>query len=220
MNIKENIGKRIAKARAQADLTLKELAAKTNLNLSRIGNWEQGTRTPALNEIIQLADALNVVPAYLLGLSDIKNPQQYFEKRVIPILSLSEAIKFEEFLGQNFLNSLEKLDCLVLDTPVSDNSATFAIKIDDHSMSPEFSIGDVVIMDSQIEPSPGKYVLVQLSNQNKALLRKYRVVNDGIQKQLTIEFVPLNSDWPILSFTDLKSCRILGVCVEHRHYSY
>jgi transcriptional regulator with XRE-family HTH domain len=218
MNTKEIVGKRIATARKAAGLTLKELAKRTDLIISRISNWEQGTRSPALDEIIQLANVLNVVPAYLLGLSDITKPEQYFEKKIIPILSTQEASQFETWTGEQRLNALEEMDCLIVDTPVSDITSLFAIKMEDNSLSPEFSLGDAVIINTQLKPSPSQYVLVQLEQEDKPLLRKYRVMNDSVKKQLTVEFVPLNPDWPTYAFTDIQRYRILGVCVEHRRY--
>lgn len=219
MNIKQEIGKRIAISRKAAGLTIKELADMTrSLKAARIGNWEQGTRSPGPTEALQLAEALKVDPAYLLCLSNIKNPYQYFEKKFIPILSLSEAIHFKEHIGKNFLENIENVDHLVLDQ--SGKSPAFAIKIDDQSMSSEFAVGDIVIIDTQKKPSPGNYVLVQLKDHDKVLLRKYRLLKgDATQKQSSFELIPLNPDWPILVVKDSKNCRILGVCVEHRRYS-
>src|SRR5947207_2169356 len=77
MNIKEKIGSRIREARKAKSLTRKVLAELTDdLNISRINNYERGERTPGPREIKQLARALDVSPAFLMCLTDEKEPQK------------------------------------------------------------------------------------------------------------------------------------------------
>lgn len=78
MSIKEQIGQRIQAARLEKGLTRKALAELTNdLKQSRINNWERGDRTPGPEEIKQLAKALEVSAAYLMCLTDEKQPKKY-----------------------------------------------------------------------------------------------------------------------------------------------
>uniref|UniRef100_UPI003CED6C41 helix-turn-helix domain-containing protein n=1 Tax=Pseudomonas aeruginosa TaxID=287 RepID=UPI003CED6C41 len=71
LNIKKEIGKRILEARKAKGLTLKALGELAGgLKQTRLTNWEQGVRTPGPEEIKQLAEALNISPAYLMCLSD------------------------------------------------------------------------------------------------------------------------------------------------------
>ncbi|MCC5791773.1 MAG: helix-turn-helix transcriptional regulator [Legionellaceae bacterium] len=70
MNLKKMIGSRITQARKANGLTIKALAEKTNLGVARIGNWEQGTRSPGPAETKLLSEALNVAGAWLLCLTD------------------------------------------------------------------------------------------------------------------------------------------------------
>lgn len=64
------IGARIRAAREGFGWTRGELAAKTGLLESRIGNYENGLRTPGPQEVVTLARALQERPAYLMGLED------------------------------------------------------------------------------------------------------------------------------------------------------
>lgn len=67
MDLKEEIGRRIKKAREDAGLTLLDLENRTAvLKVSRISNYEQGRRTPGPEEAKLLARALGVSAAYLL----------------------------------------------------------------------------------------------------------------------------------------------------------
>ena len=68
--MKKIIGSRIAKARKANGLTVKALAERTGLGMTRIGNWEQGTRSPGPEEAKLLARELRIAASWLLCLSD------------------------------------------------------------------------------------------------------------------------------------------------------
>ena len=68
--MKKIIGSRITQARKANELTIKVLAEKTGLGAARIGNWEQGTRSPGPNEAMILSRELRVAASWLLGLTD------------------------------------------------------------------------------------------------------------------------------------------------------
>ncbi|QBR84677.1 XRE family transcriptional regulator [Legionella israelensis] len=70
MNMKKMIGSRIAQARKANGLTIKELSEKTGLSASRIGNWEQGTRSPGPLEAKILSKELKVAASWFLCLTD------------------------------------------------------------------------------------------------------------------------------------------------------
>ncbi|TIE18502.1 XRE family transcriptional regulator, partial [Legionella pneumophila] len=156
MDIREQIGNRITKARKELGITIKELATRTvELSPARISNWEQGTRSPGPLEAKLLADQLNVSASYLLCLTD--NPQgdliQSYENklRYIPILSMKEAPHAREILGQKDTFAFEKT--IVIDNfNLSIKSAVlFAASVEDSSMQPELNPGDMVIIDGQLQ---------------------------------------------------------------------
>lgn len=76
MDYKKEIGRRIRLARDAKDLTLAELAQKTDdiLTLRRIQNYETGYRMPGPLEAVILAKPLEVRPAYLMCLEDMQLP--------------------------------------------------------------------------------------------------------------------------------------------------
>lgn len=83
MDIKKEIGQRIKMAREKNGWSLSELAARTtSLQKSRIGNYEQGTRTPGPLEAKELAHALGVSAAYILCV-DEELPQPEDEKKLL-----------------------------------------------------------------------------------------------------------------------------------------
>ncbi|HAU0992127.1 TPA: helix-turn-helix transcriptional regulator [Legionella pneumophila] len=70
MNMKKIIGSRITQARKANGLTIKVLAERTGLGAARIGNWEQGTRSPGPEEAKTLSKDLRVAASWLLCLTD------------------------------------------------------------------------------------------------------------------------------------------------------
>ncbi|HFC9291575.1 TPA: helix-turn-helix domain-containing protein [Legionella pneumophila] len=68
--MKKIIGSRITQARKANGLTIKVLAERTGLGAARIGNWEQGTRSPGPEEAKTLSKDLRVAASWLLCLTD------------------------------------------------------------------------------------------------------------------------------------------------------
>jgi SOS-response transcriptional repressor LexA len=85
----------------------------------------------------------------------------------------------------------------------------FAVEIEGDSMSPIFRPGDRVVVDPDLHPEPGDFVLAQ--SQGVITFRKYRARGDGV-----FELAPLNDDWPVVRSG--TGTEILGVMVEHRSY--
>lgn len=82
--MKKIIGSRITQARKANGLTIKQLAEKTGLGAARIGNWEQGTRSPGPEEAKLLSKALNIAGSWLLCLTN--NPRgEWIDDQVIAI---------------------------------------------------------------------------------------------------------------------------------------
>ena len=60
-------GKRLAKVREDAGFTQSSLARAVGLSQSAISQIEAGDRNPSYETIRQLAEAMNLSPAYLVG---------------------------------------------------------------------------------------------------------------------------------------------------------
>lgn len=218
MDIREQIGNRITKSRKELGITIKELAARTTeLSPARISNWEQGTRSPGPLEAKLLADQLNVSASYLLCLTDnpqgdlIQNPENKF--RHIPILSMKETPHAREILGQQEPFIFEKTILVDSLNPSIKSSALFATSVDDSSMQPELNPGDVIVIDGDLQPNPGHYILVYLTQKKQTVLRRYGEA-DGCHFQLLA-----SSDlWATVSIKDVKEAQIIGVVVEIRKY--
>ena len=90
----------------------------------------------------------------------------------------------------------------------------FALEIEGDSMLPEFRPGDRIIIDPDISPSPGDFVVAKNGKQ-EATFKKYRPRGMNEQMQQVFELVPLNEDYPTMR-SDIENLRIIGTMVEHR----
>jgi transcriptional regulator with XRE-family HTH domain len=63
----QNIGRKIASLRKNANLTQMELADKLNISFQAVSNWERGNTMPDISKLPELADIFNVQIDELLG---------------------------------------------------------------------------------------------------------------------------------------------------------
>lgn len=66
---------RLKALRKEAGLTQKEIASKLNISQAAYAQWENGVKRPARENLATLANILKTSTDYLLGNSDIKNPE-------------------------------------------------------------------------------------------------------------------------------------------------
>lgn len=65
----KDFGSRVRAARRQQSLTQERLAEKVGISASFLGHIERGTRVASLETLVDLCNALNVAPEYLLRAS-------------------------------------------------------------------------------------------------------------------------------------------------------
>ena len=66
---RNGLGSTIRNLRRDAWLSLRDLAEKSSLKVTALINIERGAQKPSVDEIIQVAKALNLNPLFLLGRS-------------------------------------------------------------------------------------------------------------------------------------------------------
>jgi HTH-type transcriptional regulator, repressor for puuD len=98
------LGKRIAKVREDCGLSQSGLARKAGTSQSAISQIESGERNPSFETIRQLADALGVTPAHLVG-AEVEglsaDEQVHFRLyRSLPPEARTELEQFAAFLRQ------------------------------------------------------------------------------------------------------------------------
>lgn len=218
MNIKEEIGSRIFQERQAKGLTRKALAELTDdLKPSRINNWERGLRTPGPEEIKQLAKALDVAPGYLMCLTDDKQVKQEFPwlGSLIPLLNSQQACDPKTVIQAiKDETGHHSVSFIPLSPEISQNLGenTFALRIQDDSMSPELKIGDVLIVDPDQTIRPGGLVVVNLQEMSESTVRRYKQLSADSSIQ-QYELLPTNENWATVRGIPSSGHKIIGVAL-------
>ena len=224
MDIREQIGNRITKSRKALGITIKELSSRIGtLSAARISNWEQGTRSPGPIEAKLLARELHVSAYYILCLADSPEGELSLTGgsgvRFIPVLTMKEAPHAKELMQSNTDRSLlfDQREHAVVVDPLNKshaNACLFAVMIEDASMQPAFSQGDLVIVDAERSPNPGDHVLAYFSIKKQTVLRKY-----GEAEGCLFQLLAGNELWATVNVKSVDDAAVVcGVVVEHRRY--
>ena len=104
-----------------------------------------------------------------------------------------------------------------LNTDMEVPEDAFGLEIRGDSMEPEFHEGDRVIINPQIAPHPGDFVVAAVDGYEETTFKKYRLRGIDENGNDIIELVPLNEDYAPISSLQVP-IRIIGVMVEHRQY--
>lgn len=222
MNIKEKIGERILEARKAKGLTRKALAELTDdLKPSRINNWESGIRTPGPEEIKQLADALDLQPAYLMCLTDERlSKDSKATTLLVPLLDFQQACDALNMLqcirDKTDANDISMIAVsTMLTTTLSEDA--FALRVLDDSMSPEIRVNDVLIVDPAIFPKPGDFVAVQIKGKSDAIVCQYKKISYTSHE---FELLTLNDKWPNITVNESLQVEMIGKVIQNiRQYA-
>ncbi len=90
----------------------------------------------------------------------------------------------------------------------------FALDVEGMSMAPQFQPGDRIIVDPEIAPNPGDFVVAR-NGSEQATFKKYRPRGIDAKGEMIFELVPLNEDYPALR-SDTEHLVVIGVVTEHR----
>lgn len=205
-----SLAERVKQKRLELGLTQSEAAEKAGIRQQSWASIEDG-KTLKPRNIVGIGKALNCDPTWLMNGGTFMATSEVNSHRV-PLISyvqagaLAEKPPIEAFDGS--------FEYIMTDNDLSEFS--FALRIEGDSMEPDFKDGDVIIVDPEIEPAPGEFVVAK-NGGDQATFKKYRPTytdSKGIQH---FELVPLNDDYPIINSND-QPLTILGVMIEHRIY--
>jgi len=180
-------------------MTQQQLGDKIGANKASISQWENGVYTPDAKNLSALAKALSVSVFWLMdGKGDPAGQNLEIappDIHRIPVISYVQAGIWTE------TSEIREYDgnLVYITTDLELGERAFAIELKGHSMEPEFVEGDIVLIDPDEHPHPGKY-------------RPRGVGEDG---QEVFELVPLNDDFPTMR-SDRQHIHIIGTMVEHR----
>ncbi|MGU3521545.1 LexA family protein [Enterobacteriaceae bacterium C23F] len=205
-----SLADRVKQKRLELGLTQTEAAEMAGIRQQSWQSIEDG-KTLKPRNIVGIAKALKCDADWLMN-GGAFMPIAEVSSRRVPLISYVQAGVLAE---KNPIEAFDgNLEYILTDLDVSD--FTFALRIEGDSMEPDFKAGDVIIVDPEIEPTPGEFVVAKNGGQ-QATFKKYRPTYTDIKGCQHFELVPLNDDYPVIN-SDHQPLTIIGVMIEHRIY--
>ncbi len=208
------INERIREARKTSGLTIHKLAEALGVTPSAIAQYEAGKSGLRIETAVKMAETLGVSLQWLISGEGINPTGSREPKYYAPIVNTVQAGMWTDVIAPPALPEGTKhleLD----DKPIGE---ALALEIDGQSMLPEFKPGDIIVVDTGLDPLPGDYVVALIDNDNQATFKKYRPRGENENGNPVIELAPLNSDYPTLIIDERRPGRIIGTMIEHRRY--
>lgn len=166
------LGKRIKQLRIENDYTQEDLAKKLNVTMGAISSYERDQRFPIYDILLKLTEVFNVSYDYLLGKSNLRNPEEHTEKYTIPIFSTISC-------GNPFIADEDIIDYEDIDPKLKTQGEHFGLRCRGDSMLPDFKDGDVAIVKKQPDIESGQIAVV-LINGDEATMKVVEKSEDGI----------------------------------------
>lgn len=205
-------GSRLQSLRKDRKLTQKQLGKIVGVSDVTVGYWEKNQNTPGGVSLTKLARYFGVSEDFLLtGKDQVSNVAPSFGGGMqVPVISWVQA---GSWTSESDARNLEGAVDYVLTTG-RHSLGTFALKVRGKSMEPEFKEGDMLIVDPELCPSPGDFVIAK-NGSEYATFKKYRSRGVNENGEDVFELVPLNPDFATLNSLNEKIL-IIGVVIEHR----
>lgn len=209
-------GGRLKDAARAASIKQNVIAGLFNVTEQAVSQWFRGKSIPERERMFELADRLGVAPEWLAT----GKGERYSDGagggagRAIPLIDRVQAGRWTEVEE----NQDGSGGYICVEPTLKLGPDAFALEIRGRSMLPQFSPGDVVVIDPAVEPTPGDFIVAKLEDQGKATFKKYRPKKRGPHGMQEFELLPLNPDWPVQTVGPDNHGRVVGTMVEHRSY--
>lgn len=181
-----------------------ELAKAAGKSRAAVSHWLKGTTLEIKSDS---AAGLQALTGYnSIWISTGKGPKKASDspspgpsiRGVVPLLSNIQAGMYTEFVD-NFNGDYGEYQQIPTTVPV--NRRTFALRVQGDSMEPEFLEGMVLIVEPELDPQPGDFVIAKNGNDETTFKQ---LTQDGPDWYLK----PLNPRYPI---KPLGKSNIIGV---------
>lgn len=196
-------------------MTISELATQVDSDVGNISRLERDIQGFSPQLLSKIADALSVPVAELFSDHQQSSQHQNMELATpdihrIPVITYVQAGVWTE------TSEIREYDgnMAYITTDLDLGQRAFAIVIRGNSMEPEFTEGDLVLIDPDEPLHPGDFVVAK-NGEEEATFKKYRPRGYGEDGQEIFELAPLNDDYPTMR-SDRQHIQIIGTMVEHR----
>lgn len=182
-----SLGQRLKLVREGKKLTQLSLAQRSGVSQQLISRLESG-HVESTTEIFPLADALAVDARWLATgqCSIVDAPEESPSKPLmqVPVVSWVAAGNWREMIES------DEHTTIAVACKVGRNA--YALQIKGDSMEPGFPNGSYIVVDPDLEPRPGSYVVVRLDETHEATFKQL-IVEGGVQY-----LKPLNPRYPVM----------------------
>ena len=190
---------RIKKMREEFHMTQQELAERLNGAKSTIAMYENETRKPSMEVLIKLSEIFNCSIDYLLGISDIKNPNLKDKLFLIPIVGKVAAGK-PLFANENIEGYLP-IDPLMYNLTSPDGF--FFLQIQGESMNKMIKNGSFALIKKQDYAENGDVIVAIVNGDDEATVKRYKQLNEQF-----VMLEPVSEDSSFQPITiDLKNTK-------------
>jgi SOS-response transcriptional repressor LexA len=201
-----SIHQRIKERREALGWSQDHLAEQVGVTRGSVQHWERevGGTAPSRRRLQKVAAVLGLSTAELVG--DASNVQAGPEVRgLVPLLSAVQAGSYKMHVD-NFHPGDGGEERISTTVPVKRH--TFALRVEGDSMLPDFVPGAILIVEPDMEASPGDFVIAKNDDGDTTFKQ---LIKDGGEWMLK----PLNERYPI---KPLGKSKIVGVvrAVERR----
>lgn len=207
----QTLGQRLFNLRRSKKLSRDALGAKIGVSKTAIKNWEEDSNFPKHEFIDGLSKVFGCSIGYLVdGIPDGDNFKVVPMDKVrrVPVLNYVQAGEFCEYYDDAVSDVFEPV--------IGEYGAhVYWVIIEGLSMMPDFNSGDMVLVDPDIQPTPGDYVIALRNGHKEVTFKKWRprgFDDDGVEYS---ELVPLNPDFPVIDSRHAPFA-VCGVAIEHK----
>lgn len=190
---------RIKLLRNEFNMTQQELADKLNGAKSTIAMYENETRKPSMEVLIKLSEIFNCSIDYLLGKTDIKNPDLKDKLFLIPIVGKVAAGK-PIFANENIEGYLP-IDPLMYN--LTSPNGFFFLQIQGESMNKLIKNGSFALIKKQDYAENGDVIVAIVNGDDEATVKRYKQLNEQF-----VMLEPVSEDSSFQPITiDLKNTK-------------
>ncbi|WP_111895942.1 LexA family protein [Acinetobacter sp. MB5] len=212
---------RIIQRMKELNLRQVDLINLTGLSKGTISKWISGTNIPSNTALPLLATALETTSDWIMkgksidsernNKKDEKSNVIFSHKKLkrIPIIDFVQAGAWREVV----YDGINPIDYTYTDYEGMNPADIFSVLVDGLSMTPRFMPNDELIIDPNLAPQPGNFVIAQ-NGEYEVTFKKYRVTGYDEEGRELFELVPLNTDFAPLD-SKKHHIRIIGVVVKH-----
>ncbi|MFM5248099.1 LexA family protein [Aeromonas caviae] len=212
----ESVGDRIRRLRKSLGLTQVKLAQMLGIKAPSVVQWESDKTNLSGENLLNAAKLFGVTPDYILYGGEIEQSAAPNMEMAQPDIHRIPVISYVQAGVWTAPNEIRECDgnLAYITTDLELGERAFAIVIRGNSMEPEFTEGDLVLIDPDEPLHPGDFVVAK-NGEEEATFKKYRPRGYSEEGKEIFELAPLNDDYATMR-SDRQPIQIIGTMVEHR----